>query len=83
MGVYDNKYCVILNDFLASYPNDWPITYSADTETEAESKGSFNTMPDLVSRSVYKPQLRNHTAMIYEPTGKSFKGGIYLMLPAD
>ena len=83
MGVYDNKYCVILDDYLENYPRDWPITFCADTEDEVASKDSFNTTPDLVSRLVYKPQLLKHTTMIYEPTGKSFMGGIYLMLSAD
>lgn len=83
MGLYDNKYCVILDDYVENYPSDWPITFCADTEDEAASKDSFNTTPDLVSRTVYNGQFRNHTTMTYEPTGKSFMGGIYLMLSVD
>lgn len=81
MTQYADRYCVILTDYMHIFPRHWPITYVADTLEDAKAEGFFDANPQLVDRSAYAPELKAETSMIYTPTYKPFRGGVFLMRP--
>ena len=79
--MYDNKFCIILDDYRDQYPNDWAITIAKDTLAEAEVEDSYDTEPDQVPRSAYRGELKGETFLVFAPNPEYGKkhGSIYLL----
>ena len=79
--MYDNKFCIILDDYRDAYPNDWAISISTDTLGEAETVDSLDSEPDQVPRSAYSGELIKETSLVFKPNPEYGKkhGGIYLL----
>ena len=78
---YDNKFCIILDDYQDQYPNDWVITIAKNTLAEAKAEDSYNTEPDQVSRSDFRGELKGETFLVFAPKPEYGKkhGSIYLL----
>jgi len=79
--MYDNKFCIILDDYRDQYPDYWAITIAKDTLAEAEAEDSYDTEPDQVPKSAYRVELKGVTDLVFTPNPEYGKkhGSIYLL----
>ena len=79
--MYDNKFCIILDDYRDQYPDYWAITIAKDTLAEAQAEDSYDTEPDQVPKSAYRVELKGVTDLVFTPNPEYGKkhGSIYLL----
>jgi len=79
--MYDNKFCIILDDYRDQYPDYWAITTAKDTLAEAQAEDSYDTEPDQVPRSAYRGEPKGETFLVFAPNPEYGKkhGSIYLL----
>jgi len=79
--MYDNKFCIILDDYRDQYPNDWAISIAKDTLAEAEAENCYDTEPDQVPRSAYWGEIKGETNLVFasNPDYGKKHGSIYLL----